>query len=114
MQSLEVSSSEFGKPVFKYIGENGRVLDAESPAACRVDKRSFDVVGLIECGDYKFIGGSYPYWELRSATIKPYNSGGISGVWNNREIEFKQNWYTLDLKWSYDSRIEYYLLEKVN
>ncbi|MBN3834583.1 hypothetical protein [Burkholderia sp. Ac-20344] len=97
--ALEVTPSQYGKPIFSFINDKGIPLIRNSPPSCKIDKGAASLVGSIRCGEITFFQTN-AFFSLNSAVHSKNDAPGTySGIVDYKIVEFKPNWYTFDVRW---------------
>ncbi|WP_338640931.1 hypothetical protein [Burkholderia pyrrocinia] len=112
--SLEISPSQYGRPVFAFVDNKGIIVDRSSPPSCEVNKGVASLVGSIRCGKISFFQTD-AFIRLDSAVhAKNDLPGTYSGIADGKIVDFKPNWYSFMVRWAgYPAESHDSLLEKV-
>ncbi|VWM13932.1 hypothetical protein [Burkholderia lata] len=115
LEYLEIVKSDFGKPVFRFSGKDGKLLAIASPHSCAVSTTPYMTGGKISCGILKaglFGKSDYPYIDLRSASSSPADPDNVTVIYGGQFLKSNKNEYVINFKWSDNVREEAFLLEK--
>lgn len=118
LEYIEISRSQFGKPLFTFSDRNGKVLGIASPHSCSVGTTRYMVAGNLSCGIVQaglFGKFDYPYIDLTSASFSAANPDDASVSYTgNLPKLLGKNGYVLKVIWSeYVKREDRFLLEKI-
>ena len=111
---LEITPSQYGRPVFAFLNDNGVAIQKSSPHACVVEKGSASLDGMIGCGEIAYLQTG-PYIRLNSpARMEGRGPDEYFGIANGAIVPFKRNWYSFAVKWSGHGRTYDSVLAKLN